>query len=285
MAFSREKFVNGDLWTMNADGSAQRRIVDLPGQSVLAPAWSPDGKLIAFSSMNSCEPYFCADLDLWLVKPDGTGLREIAKNFVQPWRPLWSPDGTRLLLGQVRNPYGEIDSLVVLRLADGQRIDLGRENLSMFEDWSWSPDGRRVTYIASNGNGTHAYVEGAGGRGRRLLVRNSLRAQWSPAGGRIGVITRFQRGYSLATIPAEGGRPRKVGRADEFAWDPLGRRLALFSGLHPVAVIGADGRKLRVVAREPGWLDRSDIPAGPGPGPWSWSLDGRTLFYPADFSR
>ena len=158
----------------------------------------------------------------------------------------------------------------------------------MFEDWSWSPDGRRVTFIASNGDTDDAYVEGAAGKGRRLLARNSLRAQWSPAGGRIALTTRIQgeNGYSLATIAAQGGRPRKIGRpADEFAWDRSGRRLALFRGLNPVAVIRADGRRFRVLAREPGWLDRSDTPAGPGPGPWSWSIDGRRFLYPADLSR
>ena len=99
----------------------------------------------------------------------------------------------------------------------------------MFEDWSWSPDGRRVTFIASNGDTDDAYVEGAAGKGRRLLARNSLRAQWSPAGGRIALTTRIQgeNGYSLATIAAQGGRPRKIGRpADEFAWDRFDERTA-----------------------------------------------------------
>jgi len=273
------------LWVMNADGSGQTKLANVPGGDELAPSWSPDGKRIVFVSMTPCEPYFCSDLDLWLVRPDGSRLRKVGQNVRQPWRPLWSPDGTRLLFGQILNPYGEIDALVVVRVADGAVWTLGGGNgapVSMFEDWSWSPDGRRVVYMASNGNTNDAYVEGAQGHGRRLLARNVYGVQWSPVGGEIAVIKLFgKRTVLLAAVPVRGGAARKIARADEFAWDRSGRRLALFRGLAPVAVVGRDGRHFRTVSRRPGWVDRSGIPVGPGPGPWSWSADSRTLVYPA----
>ena len=92
------------LWIMNADGSGQRKIANVPGAHEVSPDWSPDGKRIVFVSMTPCEPYFCSDLHLWLVRPDGSGLRKIGQNVRQPWRPLWSPDGKRLLLGQILDP-------------------------------------------------------------------------------------------------------------------------------------------------------------------------------------
>jgi hypothetical protein len=94
--------------------------------------------------MTACEPYFCSDLALWLVRPDGTGLRRIGRKVREPWRPLWPPDGTRLLVGQILNPDGEVNSLVSLRVRDGAVSTLGY-GLFAFEDWSWSPDSRRVT--------------------------------------------------------------------------------------------------------------------------------------------
>ena len=284
IAFARTTSAHG-LWIMNADGSGQRKLAMVPGSDELAPSWSPDGKRIAFVSMTPCEPYFCSDLALWVVRPDGSRLRRVAQHVRQPWRPLWSPDGTRLLFGQILNPHGEIDTLVVLRLADEAIWTMGGGSgspVSMFEDWSWSPDGRRVAYMASNGDTTDAYVEGARGRGRRLLAHFVYGVQWSPAGGEIAVIKRFGRNtVRLATVPVRGGLPRKIASADPFAWDRRGRRLALFRGANSVAVVDRTGRHLKIVSRRPGWFDRSETPAGPGPGPWSWSADGRTLFYPA----
>jgi dipeptidyl aminopeptidase/acylaminoacyl peptidase len=254
---------------MNADGSGQRKLVDVPEQDELTPVWSPDGTRIAFVTMTQCEPYFCSDLALWLVRPDGTGLRRIGRNVRQPWRPLWSPDGTRLLVGQILNPDGEVNSLVSLRVRDGAVSTLGY-GLFAFEDWSWSPDSRRVTYVASAGNGTDAYVEGAEGRGKRVLARFVYAAQWSPAGREIAVVKRFGRStIRLATIPVRGGRPRVIAHAGAFAWDRDGRRVLIFRQAGPVELVRRDGRRHNWVAWRPGWPGHADseLPAGPGPGP------------------
>ena len=241
-----------------------------PGTDEVVPSWSPDGKRIAFVSMTPCEPYFCSDLDLWVVRTDGSGLRKVGENVRQPWRPLWSPDGTRLLFGQIHNPHGQIDSLAVLRVADGAVWTLGDDGrpVSNFEDWSWSPDGRRVAYTASNGNTTDAYVEGAKGQGRRLLAHFVYGVQWSPAGKEIAISKRFgARTIRVATVPVRGGAPRKIAGAQQFAWDRSGRRLALFRGSAPVAVVGRDGRQFRIVSRRPGWPDRSEYLPGPARDP------------------
>ena len=82
------------LWIMNADGSGQRKIANVPGAHEVSPDWSPDGKRIVFVSMTPCEPYFCSDLHLWLVRPDGSGLRKIGRKVKQPWRPLGRRTGS-----------------------------------------------------------------------------------------------------------------------------------------------------------------------------------------------
>ena len=273
---------DGGIWLMNADGSGQRKLVDVPEQDELTPVWSPDGKRLAFVTMTACEPYFCSDLGLWLIRPDGTGLRRIARNVERPWRPLWSPDGTRLLVGQILNPYGEVNSLVVLRIRDGAVSTLGY-GLFAFEDWSWSPDGRRVTYVASAGDTTDAYVEGAEGRGKRVLARFVYAAQWSPAGREIAIVKRFGRKtIRLATIPVRGGRARVIAHAGAFAWDRNGRHVAVFRQSGPVELVRRDGRGHRWVAWRSGWPGHvhSELPAGPGPGPWTWFPDGRRFVYP-----
>ena len=281
IAFVRNGAVSA-IWLMNADGSGQRKLVDVGEEDELMPAWSPDGRRLAFVTMTACEPYFCSDLALWLVRPDGTGLHRIGTNVRQPWRPLWSPDGSRLLVGQILNPHGDVNSLVALRVRDGSVATLGY-GLSGFGDWSWAPDGRRVTYVASAGDGTGAWVEGAEGRGKRLLARFVYATQWSPAGQEIAIVKRFGRGtIRLATIPVRGGRARVIAHEGAFAWDRKGRRLAIFRRAGPVELVRRDGRRHRSVAFRPGWPAdaHSELPAGPGPGPWTWFPDGRRFVYP-----
>jgi TolB protein len=59
----------------------------------MAPAWSPDGRRIAFSASRG-EP---TD-DLFLMRSDGGGVRRVTRTpFVDEWTPRFSPDGTRLL--------------------------------------------------------------------------------------------------------------------------------------------------------------------------------------------
>jgi Tol biopolymer transport system component len=66
LAFRR----NADLYVANRDGSGERRVARGGG----SPAWSPDGSWIAFTSSGN------TFTSLRLVRPDGTGIRRLARN-------------------------------------------------------------------------------------------------------------------------------------------------------------------------------------------------------------
>ena len=48
IAFATDRDGNGQIYTMNADGSAQTNVTNNDAADDLAPAWSPDGTKIAF---------------------------------------------------------------------------------------------------------------------------------------------------------------------------------------------------------------------------------------------
>jgi TolB protein len=66
-------------------GAVTQPLADLPGEQT-DPAWSPDGRWIAF------DWYTPAGTGLYVVAPDGSGLRRLADGTA----PSWSPDGTWL---------------------------------------------------------------------------------------------------------------------------------------------------------------------------------------------
>lgn len=89
----------GQLVVMNADGTGQRRITDFPKSTptfrpggifpamsgAVTPAWSPDGKWIAFASNHR------GNYDVYVVRPDGSGLRRVTHDPKQELSVGWGP--------------------------------------------------------------------------------------------------------------------------------------------------------------------------------------------------
>ena len=95
-----------DLVIANSDGSDVKVVAKRPGlvyaASLIAPAWSPDGKTILFTNYNAANRRF-----LIAVSPDGSGLREFYVTRSDLGRPLWSPDGNSVLVPVREENLGE----------------------------------------------------------------------------------------------------------------------------------------------------------------------------------
>jgi TolB protein len=89
-----------DIWVMNADGSDQRQITNLPGAS-FAPYFHPDGKRIIFAS-NYKDPQ-SRNFDLYLVNLDGTALEQVTTSPEFDAFPMFSPDGAHLVWASNRH--------------------------------------------------------------------------------------------------------------------------------------------------------------------------------------
>ena len=57
-------------------GTGQRPLVNSPLDET-GPEWSPDGSLVAYSAAESCEWDNAGTFDIYVVRPDGTGMRRL----------------------------------------------------------------------------------------------------------------------------------------------------------------------------------------------------------------
>jgi Tol biopolymer transport system component len=83
IVFTSNRTGEGDLWTMRADGSGERRLAGLPRRDDFSPRFSPDGGWIAFES------HTLGRADVYLVRADGTGAKRLA---VRASAPSWKPE-------------------------------------------------------------------------------------------------------------------------------------------------------------------------------------------------
>jgi Tol biopolymer transport system component len=110
------------------------------------PVWSPSGDLIAFTSFRN------DDFDLFTIRPDGTGLKQLTSAPGNDGHCVWSPDGKYLLFSSSRfgfkdeaplydripQPYGEL--FVMKADGSGQKplTDNGWEDATP----AWQPEGQ-----------------------------------------------------------------------------------------------------------------------------------------------
>lgn len=96
IAFQSNRDGNFEIYTMDADGSEQRRLTNHPANDI-APAWAPDGSQIAFASDRD------GTWDIYTVYPDGTGLRQLTKAQGANTAPSWTVRGVKILFISTRD--------------------------------------------------------------------------------------------------------------------------------------------------------------------------------------
>jgi Tol biopolymer transport system component len=128
-----EAGVREDLFVARARGTEYRRLTD-DGFRDRGPGWSPDASRIAFYSDRS------GTYDLWMVRPDGSGLVPVTSKLGTPGFPVWSPDATSIAFGYERWH-------IVNPAVPSQTSPPAMPVISANEDYfptSWSPAGDRL---------------------------------------------------------------------------------------------------------------------------------------------
>ena len=126
-----------EVYVMNGDGSAPLRLTANAATDV-QPAWSPDGRRIAFTSDRDSPGL----PEIYFMSPTGLQVERVTVNATSERDPEWSPDARRLAYSSDR--VGPGSSVVYTSNLLGRAVDEVTSPVTRDSSPAWSPDGARI---------------------------------------------------------------------------------------------------------------------------------------------
>jgi tricorn protease len=166
----------GDLFTVPAEHGATRDLTETSNADEDHPAWSPDGKLVAYTTDVNGEQQIA------IRGAEGAGPEKILTHFTSGfyYAPVWSPDGKRLVF-----PDGN-HRLWLLDVNGGAPKQVAQNTYSEIHDEGFSPDGRWLAYSLTGDNQQNGIwlYDIAGGKATRVSepLANDFAPVFSPDG-------------------------------------------------------------------------------------------------------
>lgn len=141
----------GKIWLVERAGGTAKRLTNTPNDETL-PAFSPDGRRIAFSRMNG------NDWDVFVAPADGSGdPMRVTMMPEDDYVNSWSPDGKEIVFETTRDEEG----LSRLYKTSADRLALATPLPLPQGYYGWmSPDGARIAYNPRSGNDDWRYYRG-----------------------------------------------------------------------------------------------------------------------------
>jgi dipeptidyl aminopeptidase/acylaminoacyl peptidase len=264
-------------------------------KNVSSPAWSPDGKLLAFIMDAGDEKD--AKPQVWFMYADGGEAWQVTKQKSDVRAFQFSPDSKTLLLVATTAPTEEEekrkkekdDGVVVDHdmkmaqlwtwdIASGQEKQVTRGDYTV-SDPRWSPDGSHITFTTTptprlddSALETAWVLDASSGNARKLAdtPKYTRTARWSPDGkwiAYLGSSGPMIYKTNLFVASADGGQPRALTNAFELnaaepVWSSEGKTIYFSADTHEsVEVFAADvaSGTVRQATDKHGVLDLSEI--------------------------
>jgi TolB protein len=275
-------FNTEEIATMQGDGTNQKKLTNEEGIDV-SPAWSPDGRRIAFTSSRSMPPGYQGEFrfysELYVMDADGSNVQRITFSVgMVDFQPAWSPDGRRIVVARgpgTSPPPDHLTAPTDLWIID---LDTGREQqlTNSPETWEgfadWSPDGRRIAFegdLAEPGN-DDVYTIGVDGRDvRRLTSRPGFDGdvRYSPDGASLAFDSDRTGNFDVFVMRTNGTNVRQLTNHPAFdvqpSYSPDGQFIAFASdrdGTQPLPPtdifrMRADGTQQTNLTKSPGVIE------------------------------
>jgi TolB protein len=174
---------HGGIFVINAGGGRALQITQSASPTIeVAPAWAPDGSIIAFTRVTVTSDPEQSKVALYVVTPGGSELRKLTDDGGEP---DWSPDGERIAFTSARDRFGRTcfeecspNGEIYVMDADGgykRRLTKSEAN---DRSPAWSPDGRFIAFVSDRSNPrmheNEIYEMDADGSDVRRITRNDV---------------------------------------------------------------------------------------------------------------
>jgi TolB protein len=238
------------LQVSDSDGFNPQTIFS-SNEPVLSPAWSPDGRRLAYVSFENRKPAI-------YIQEVYSGQREKIADFPGiNGAPAWSPDGRELAITLSKDGNPDI---YVMDVASRSLRAITRHPAIDTEP-AWAPDGRSLVFTSDRGGAPQIYrISAAGGEPQRVTFdgKYNARASFSSDGKRLTMVTRdggeFRIGVlDLATKAFHTVSDGNLDESPSFA--PNGSMIiyaARAQGRGVLFAVSTDGRTRHRLALETG---------------------------------
>lgn len=245
-----------EICVINIDGTGLTFLTKSTGMD-FEPAWSPDGKKIAFASGRLFQ-----NEEIYVMNADGTEQIRLTNHPSSDGDPTWSPDGKKLAFVSRRDSFyvqiyvTHADGTGVTRLTN----DLyGPYNVEP----AWSPDGSTIAFV----HGTQICVMNADGTniynlcGAYKSACTAFDPAWAPDGKKLAVASRIDSNHEIYVLNLSEGTEMNLTNnpfsEDYPTWSPDGKKIAFVSnrdGDPAIYMMNADGTGQTRLKSSPTWV-------------------------------
>ena len=242
---------NKEIYSCAFDGYNPQQVTRNHSIS-LFPAWSADGRYLAYTSYKNGKP------DIFiknLAEMQETSINQKGLNIT----PAWVPGKFELAATLSFSGDQEIYLLtgsgkVIKRLTNIRGIDVSP---------TWSPDGKKFAFVSNRAGSPQIYVQDlASGKVRRLTYEGSYNTQpnWSPQGDKIVYASVIDGRRNIVVMDLNGQEPLQLthesGDNEAPSWSPDGSLIVFSSNregpfrIYVMTSFGTDQRRLLVMTGE-----------------------------------
>ena len=247
IALSIDRNSNEDIYTINPDGSGERRLTTDPDDE-RNPDWAPDGRRIVFNDVRQFGTGADIDTEIFIMNADGSGLRQITNlpGADGSFRPVFSPDGKQIAFIGDRN--NDFDVFVMNADGSGERKVIDADAFSV----AFSPDGKKLAYTSfENGGNADVFSVNLDGSGKTRLTTDpdfDAVADFSPSGEKIAFFSNRDSFGDIFVMNADGSDERILTEGGEASFSPNGKKIVVevISGSGGLAVANAADASGRV---------------------------------------